>query len=321
MAGKGAKCCQLIFAILLIGGGGYLIWHFLGRPDSTDELADALRDRYNDMRDVLGNLTDDAFDDLLKSDKDPSVKNNSTYEWDNNGKGLSLELWNALDDTWQGEYEVAVQDWETGTPDSLTLTTKKVEVDRICEPVDGVMKVCSGNYGETGWLGINELIIINKRKIKNSVAKMNEYYLRNADGDKRRYVMCHEIGHGFGLPHTDETFDNRDLGDCLDYTNTPKNNLLPGQVNYDKLQVLYGVVGSGGGRMLRSAPEARDTEIEGFNPELLAAYHRALYEFDRMSQRHMRRRRRLNEHADAAHKTYTRKLDDEHTLQVKVHYA
>jgi len=28
------------------------------------------------------------------------------------------------------------------------------------------------------------------------VAKMNEYYLMNADYDHRRFTMCHEIGHG-----------------------------------------------------------------------------------------------------------------------------
>jgi len=316
------KCCQLIFAILFIGGGGYLIWHFLGRPSTTEELQDALKDSFDDFSDALDNLTDDAFGDLWNSTDDPSVgsvKDNTTYEWVNSKNGLSLELYNALDDSWQGEYAIAVKDWEEGTPDSLTLSTKKVTVDHGCTPVDGVMKVCNGNYGESGWLGINELIILNKKTIKNSVAKMNEHYLLNADGNKRRYVMCHEIGHGFGLPHTDEQFGNRDLGDCLDYTNTPKNNLLPGQVNYDKLVGLYGVVG-GGKRMLRST-EVQATDILGFSPELLAEYNKAKREFDRMSKRHARRRRRLNQHVEVDHKTYSRKLDEEHTLQVKVQYA
>lgn len=320
MASKTAKCCQLLFAIFFIGGGGYLIWHFLGRPTSADELQDALNDiDFSDFTDVLDNLTDDAFDDLWKSDADPSVGDNTTYEWDNDGKGLDLELFNALDDNWQEEYEIALNDWENGTPDSLTLSTKRVEVDNACTPVDGVMKVCNGNYGDKGWLGINELVIINKKKIKNSVAKMNEFYLNNADFIKRRYVMCHEIGHGFGLPHTDENFQNKDLGDCLDYTNTPKNNLLPGTVNYNKLQVLYGTVG-GGGRKLRSR-EVEATEIMGFSPELLAEYNRARREFDHMSKREARRRRRLHQHVDVDHKTYSRKLDDEHTLQIQVHYA
>jgi hypothetical protein len=108
---------------------------------------------------------------------------------------------NALDDTWQDEFKLAIDDWENGTPDPLTLTVTRGEVDYVCTQQDGVQKVCSGNYGDTGWLGINEILKI-REEIQSSVAKMNEYYLRNADNPKRQYTMCHEIGHGFGLPHT-----------------------------------------------------------------------------------------------------------------------
>ena len=39
--------------------------------------------------------------------------------------------------------------------------------------------------------------------------------------------------------HTDENFDNPDLGNCLDYTSKPSNNLHPGQINFQALQDLY----------------------------------------------------------------------------------
>lgn len=56
--------------------------------------------------------------------------------------------------------------------------------------------------------------------------------------------MCHEIGHGFGLAHTDESFVNANLGNCLDYTNNfSEEQILPGQVNYDRLDEKYGTVG------------------------------------------------------------------------------
>jgi hypothetical protein len=42
------------------------------------------------------------------------------------------------------------------------------------------------------------------------------------------------------LPHTDEDHFNRDRGDCLDYTNKPRNNLKPGIFNLDLLKTLYG---------------------------------------------------------------------------------
>jgi hypothetical protein len=51
--------------------------------------------------------------------------------------------------------------------------------------------------------------------------------------------MCHEIGHGYGLPHTDEDPYNKNQGDCLDYTDNPEENLLPGEVNFQKLKDVY----------------------------------------------------------------------------------
>lgn len=100
------------------------------------------------------------------------------------------------------------------------------------------MVVCNANFGATGWVGINENQIIGGR-IVSSVAKMNEYYLRNGGYDHRRFTMCHEIGHGLGLPHTDEDPYNRNLGDCLDYTDDPEQNVLPGEVNMAKLREMY----------------------------------------------------------------------------------
>ena len=61
------------------------------------------------------------------------------------------------------------------------------------------MKVCNGNFGDTGWLGINEIELEYGSRssvgyIVSSVAKMNEYYLNKAGYEKRLYTMCHEIG-------------------------------------------------------------------------------------------------------------------------------
>jgi hypothetical protein len=57
--------------------------------------------------------------------------------------------------------------------------------------------------------------------------------------------MCHEIGHGFGLPHRDEIPNNPDLGSCLDYTYRFENNINPdSSVDFDNLKNLYGVIGN-----------------------------------------------------------------------------
>ena len=120
----------------------------------------------------------------------------------------------------------------------------------------------TGNFGETGWLGINEVLkSVPQNIIQSSVAKMNEHYLLNADYDERLYTMCHELGHGYGLPHTDENFNNKDLGNCLDYTNRPSNNLRPGLANCNRLLEMYGAVNVGRNRKTRTLRYRSDAEM------------------------------------------------------------
>ena len=47
---------------------------------------------------------------------------------------------------------------------------------------------------------------------------------------------------GFGLPHSDESFTNADLGNCMDYTNHPEVNKQPDKSNFIFLEELYGDV-------------------------------------------------------------------------------
>jgi len=249
---KSRNLAGTIFTCTLLGATAYLTWKYaLNEPKTLAEIKDGLGDLFDTARDkwdewdlgnftnVLDNLDDFSFGDLFN--EDPKQGDNTTLTWDDdfvqirNG-GLHLTLRNALDDTWQDEFEYAVADWQES--DALVLTAEKVEVDHDCGRVDGVMVVCNANFGATGWVGINENEI-KRGVIVSSVAKMNEYYLLNAEYDHRRYTMCHELGHGFGLPHTDENPYNENLGNCLDYTDDPEENLLPGEVNMAKLRNMY----------------------------------------------------------------------------------
>jgi hypothetical protein len=194
-------------------------------------------------------------------------------------------------------------------------------VDYSCQPESGVMKVCNGNFGETGWLGINELVMRSSNGIiLNSVAKMNEYYLLNADQYERQYTMCHEIGHGFGLPHTDENFQNADLGNCLDYTLTPRNNLHPDQGNYQRLQSLYGTVTNR--RLNRRLGSNTTRKSPILTPEWRAEYDLAINELEQV--------RRDPDNSDSAWRLlrehsrggdYVRRLGTEYTLEVHMLYA
>ena len=73
-----------------------------------------------------------------------------------------------------------------------------------------------------------------------STAKLNEYYLNFESDAQKLYTCCHELGHGFGLPHWDENFSNKDLGNCMDYTLNPKKNSKPDASTFLYLAQLYG---------------------------------------------------------------------------------
>jgi len=200
---------------------------------------------------VVGTLVlfnnSDSFPDWLPdfenfADEDPfnSTGPEGADRWKSNGEGLTMEIVNALDDDWYSFFYQAVDDWDAGTPDVLTLTTSVRAPDFECTPINGKIKVCNGDYGNTDWRGINQILIRNGF-IFASTAKMNENYLNGVSSAQKQYTMCHETGHGFGLPHTDVNFYNADRGECMDYTDSPANNDQPGPENFEFLAVMYGV--------------------------------------------------------------------------------
>jgi len=107
--------------------------------------------------------------------------------------------------------------------------------------VTGKLKICNGDYGDTRWRGLNEVLLSpRKNTIVASTAKLNEYYLNYENDYQKLYTACHELGHGFGLPHWDENFFNKDLGNCMDYTSNPEDSYMPDESNFLYLAQLYG---------------------------------------------------------------------------------
>jgi hypothetical protein len=221
-----------------------------------------------DVSDLGGNIGDVFMEDPWNHGPDRNSSAPETFWRTSGNDGLELTVLNALTEDWHTHFDAAIQDWDSGTPDALTLKTSVVAPDSTCEPVSGTIKVCNGEYGLTGWKGINEVLVTSRGYITVSVAKMNESYLpgtsvfgqitQSSSDAERRYTMCHEIGHGFGLNHADENFNNRDLGTCMDYTNRPQNNLTPNEENYQTLATLYGIVpGSSTSAIDISAQQAR----------------------------------------------------------------
>lgn len=133
------------FCLGVIAVSIWLSVYYLGDRDSLPE---QLPDLPEDLSDYLPDI--ELFH---KEDPFSSAKQSDANRWPNDGSGLDLQLINALDTVWYSYFDLAVQEWDNGSPDSLTLTTETAAPEFDCSPVDGVMKVCNGDYGETDWKG------------------------------------------------------------------------------------------------------------------------------------------------------------------------
>eukprot|EP00934_Nitzschia_sp_Nitz4_P001194 Nitzschia sp. Nitz4//scaffold515_size4186//569//2278//NITZ4_009253-RA/size4186-exonerate_est2genome-gene-0.2-mRNA-1//-1//CDS//3329553791//1194//frame0 len=219
------------------------------------------------LGDLLGDDWYDPFSgDTVYSGGSVDLDTSDAIAWANNGKGLTLEVLNAMDDSWQSHLETAIENWDNGDPvDSLTLSITSVSYDYDCAAVRGKLKVCNGDYGATQWRGLNELLLDqSSNEIVQSVAFMNEYYVTGSDkADQMQYTVCHEVGHGFGLPHWDENFYNADLGNCMDYTSNPGNNMWPDSSNFLYLAEVYGGINITSGEYYSTSSTASSHLPEG----------------------------------------------------------
>lgn len=220
-----------------------------------------------------------------------------TYHWSKGSGELAVPVGDNVTSVWDSYLRVAVGT-EGGTDplgwnDSTAIESPVVTggtTARRCRAAAGRIEVCNLTYGQTGWLGVAG-ISISGGHITSGYTKLNDTYFNTAKYNTeawRRLVMCQEIGHDYGLGHTDEAFDNSNDGTCMDYTNAPAggqiepngfnyglSNEYPNQHDYDVLAsaAMYGPLhphtGSttnfGVREVGKAGPAASDAGIEGGN--------------------------------------------------------
>jgi hypothetical protein len=250
------KACGYIIPLAVMGGIAFGLYYLFSGDDVN---IPGFPDNWGDFS------SEDPFNQTSPEGAD---------RWSNKGKGLSLEVVNALDSEWYEFFYESIRAWDDGSPDVLSLSTSVRTPDSTgqCASLDGKIKVCNSNYGETNWRGtssemlridlcsfdrvfihaltlifiiISQYAGINQVLIRNDVifassAKMNDYYLSG---------------------------NNRDTGECMDYTSNPQNNDQPGTVNFEFLEALYGTLpSSGNGQSVEASskvPGNRELESEG----------------------------------------------------------
>jgi hypothetical protein len=172
-----------------------------------------------------------------------------SYHWERSSNPVVLDVGDNVSSLWDAHLATAVGDWNTS--EVLELSVANGKAKRRCRATAGRIEVCNDSYGNNGWLGLAS-ISVSGDHIKAATAKMNDTYFSAPPyntSDWRQFVVCQEIGHGFGLGHQDEDFDNANLGSCMDYTNDPGANLHPNGHDYDQLNSIYAQLdgGSDGG--------------------------------------------------------------------------
>lgn len=171
-----------------------------------------------------------------------------TYHWSKGSTALTIKVGDNVDDRWQVYLERAMAGGarvnpndEYGPNGDGWNDTNEIESPIVagatspkrCNAAAGRIEVCNARYGRTGWLGVAG-ISISGGHITSGYTKVNDTYFDTASYNKpewRMMVMCQEIGHDYGLGHTDEAFGNYNDGTCMDYTNQPAGGMYNG-TNY-----------------------------------------------------------------------------------------
>ncbi|GKY93702.1 hypothetical protein MPSEU_000337400 [Mayamaea pseudoterrestris] len=282
-----------------------------------------------------------SYEKFLEESQFNMTDPDQANKWPNSNSGLEMTMQFAADAKWYKYFVNAVADWNNSS--SLSLTMENVTVDPDCTPVDGVIKFCNKDWGDTGWNGINYAMTDSDGYIVSSVANMNEYYLKwSVFGDaQKQYVACHEIGHGFGLPHSDENFYNRDQGTCMDYSINPRANMHPNGDNYDYLYALYGSFDDSSTTAPTVSPSAFATAAPTIASTIEATTANRRLGVQSTSQKHRQLKRALAQwktivsnhiqttdraaatnwklrHASAHAETHEYRIDDEYTVRAHV---
>jgi hypothetical protein len=164
------------------------------------------------------------------------------YHWARTANPFTISLGDNVSSAWDSYLRQAASDWSAdteGNPLNAAVVTGSGK--GRCKSVSGRVEVCSGSYGNNGWLGLATIWVDANRHITRGTTKMNDYYYSLPKYDTpiwRAMVVCQEVGHTFGLDHQDES--GADFHTCMDYASNPDaDNTHPNRHDYEELAIIY----------------------------------------------------------------------------------
>lgn len=175
------------------------------------------------------------------------------YHWGRTANPFTLKLGDNVSTAWDAHLATASSDWSQSSVVDTTVVSGQTN-PRVCRATSGRVEVCNYRYGNNGWLGVASIWVSGSHITKGTV-KVNDTYFNTATYNTpawKRFVMCQEIGHTFGLDHQDVDFNNVNLGSCMDYTGDPDgtikgqlSNEHPNAHDYEQLEAIYAHLDAG----------------------------------------------------------------------------
>lgn len=122
------------------------------------------------------------------------------YHWNKYGSSVTLGIYNQTSGRYYTQSDAARYDWSVNTILYLPNYSSHTNIS-----------VFSENAGDTGWAGLASIISWENQSLNHLGhvhAEANTYYTNSYSDNALRGVYCQEIGHAFGLDHSD-------TGDCM----------------------------------------------------------------------------------------------------------
>ena len=181
----------------------------------------------------------------------PAAASNSWggYHWARTANPFTLKVGDNFSASWDSYLTQTASDWSKSDVLDLSVVAGG-STSKRCSATLGRVEVCSGSYGNNGWLGIAQIWLAKgTTHITQGTVKVNDYYFNLAkynNSSEKEHVVCQEVGHTLGLDHQDTS--GASLNTCMDYyqntSSSDTQSTSPNTHDYNELDIIYSHVDS-----------------------------------------------------------------------------